>query len=306
MPPIFDPAFRNDALNLIIAVLLGGAIGFERQWRQRLAGLRTNTLVSLGAAIFVVFESQFTDTSPTRVAAQVVTGIGFLGAGVIWKEGVNVRGLNTAATLWCSCAVGLLAGAGHWSRAILAAGLVAGVNLVLRPLVRLINRQPLETAEIETSYIVTVTCRANRGGANPRASGARFWGQRSASARARKHRYRRHRPGRRECHAHLGKAARDRARIYRRAPEPGAERDGRALADGEYDRLTPAAPTWQPAARLGRTFRLRRDKLMPRVLPAFGGVRIPNDISIAVGPAPAWPPSGSPSFLGGNEKRSDD
>ena len=159
MPPIFDPAFWNDALNLIVAVLLGGAIGFERQWRQRLAGLRTNTLVSLGAAIFVVFEGQFTDTSPTRVAAQVVTGIGFLGAGVIWKEGVNVRGLNTAATLWCSCAVGLLAGAGHWSRAILAAGLVASVNLVLRPLVTLINRQPLETAEIETSYIVTVTCR---------------------------------------------------------------------------------------------------------------------------------------------------
>jgi putative Mg2+ transporter-C (MgtC) family protein len=124
-------------------------------------GLRTNTLVSLGAAIFVVFESQFTDTSPTRVAAQVVTGIGFLGAGVIWKEGVNVRGLNTAATLWCSCAVGLLAGAGQWSRAILAAGLVASVNLVLRPLVSLINRQPLETAEIETSYIVTVTCRAH-------------------------------------------------------------------------------------------------------------------------------------------------
>jgi putative Mg2+ transporter-C (MgtC) family protein len=161
MMSIFDPGFRNDALNLIIAVLLGGAIGFERQWRQRLAGLRTNTLVSLGAAIFVVFESQFTDTSSTRVAAQVVTGIGFLGAGVIWKEGVNVRGLNTAATLWCSCAVGLLAGAGHWSRAILAAGLVASVNLVLRPLVRLINRQPLETAEIETSYVVTVTCRAH-------------------------------------------------------------------------------------------------------------------------------------------------
>lgn len=158
MAPAFDFAFRNDALNLIMAVVLGGAIGFERQWRQRLAGLRTNTLVSLGAAIFVVFEGQFTDTSPTRVAAQVVTGIGFLGAGVIWKEGVNVRGLNTAATLWCSCAVGLLAGTGHWSRAILAAGLVAGVNLVLRPLVRLINRQPLETAEIETSYIVTVTC----------------------------------------------------------------------------------------------------------------------------------------------------
>jgi uncharacterized membrane protein YhiD involved in acid resistance len=64
-----------------------------------LAGLRTNTLVSLGAAIFVVFAGQFTDSSPTRVAAQVVTGIGFLGAGVIWKEGVNVRGLSTAASI---------------------------------------------------------------------------------------------------------------------------------------------------------------------------------------------------------------
>lgn len=94
MSPIIDPAFDKDALNLIVAVLLGGAIGVERQWRQRLAGLRTNTLVSLGAAIFVVFEGQFTDNSPTRVAAQVVTGIGFLGAGVIWKEGVNVRGLS--------------------------------------------------------------------------------------------------------------------------------------------------------------------------------------------------------------------
>jgi putative Mg2+ transporter-C (MgtC) family protein len=161
MLPLFDPAFRNDALNLIVAVLLGGAIGFERQWRQRLAGLRTNTLVSLGAAIFVVFESQFTDVSPTRVAAQVVTGIGFLGAGVIWKEGVNVRGLNTAATLWCSAAVGLLAGSGYWRHAILASALVVGVNLALRPLVRLIHRQPIETAEIETSYIVNVTCQGN-------------------------------------------------------------------------------------------------------------------------------------------------
>src|SRR5262249_19291588 len=98
MVSAFDPAFQNDALNLVMAVVLGGVIGFERQWRQRLAGLRTNTLVWLGAAIFVVFAGQFSDASPTRVAAQVVTGIGFLGAGVIWKEGLNVRGLNTAAT----------------------------------------------------------------------------------------------------------------------------------------------------------------------------------------------------------------
>jgi putative Mg2+ transporter-C (MgtC) family protein len=157
--PALDPGFQKDALNLITALVLGGIIGFERQWRQRLAGLRTNTLVSLGAAIFVVFAGQFHDLSPTRVAAQVVTGIGFLGAGVIWKEGLNVRGLSTAATLWCAGAVGFLAGAGYWRHAALAAGFVVGVNLLLRPLVRLVNRQPLESAEIETSYVVSVTCR---------------------------------------------------------------------------------------------------------------------------------------------------
>lgn len=157
---IFDPAFQQSALNLLVALLLGSLIGFERQWRQRMAGLRTNTLVSLGAAIFVVFASQFSDTSPTRVAAQVVSGIGFLGAGVIFKEGLNVRGLNTAATLWCSAAVGLLAGTGHWSLASVAVGLIIGVNLVLRPLVNLINRQPIESTEVETAYVVHVTCRS--------------------------------------------------------------------------------------------------------------------------------------------------
>ncbi|WP_371360273.1 MgtC/SapB family protein, partial [Salmonella sp. E404] len=80
------------------AFLLGGLIGFERQWRQRLAGLRTNTLVALGAATFVLFAGLFPgEESPTRVAAQIVSGIGFLGAGIIFKEGLNVRGLNTAA-----------------------------------------------------------------------------------------------------------------------------------------------------------------------------------------------------------------
>jgi putative Mg2+ transporter-C (MgtC) family protein len=91
---------QQAAANLGFAVALGAAIGFERQWRQRLAGLRTNTLVALGAATFVVFESLFPDNSnPTHVAAQVVSGIGFLGAGIIFREGLNVRGLNTAATL---------------------------------------------------------------------------------------------------------------------------------------------------------------------------------------------------------------
>src|SRR5215469_9867374 len=76
------------AINLAVAVVLGSAIGFERQWRHRLAGLRTNTLVALGAASFVVFEALVpNESSPTRVAAQVVSGVGFLGAGVIFREG---------------------------------------------------------------------------------------------------------------------------------------------------------------------------------------------------------------------------
>src|ERR1700724_2716673 len=102
------------AVSLAMATLLGACIGFERQWRQRMAGLRTNTLVAIGAASFVIFEGLFPDDgSPTRVAAQVVSGIGFLGAGIIFREGVSGTGLNTAATLWCSGAVGLLAGSGH-------------------------------------------------------------------------------------------------------------------------------------------------------------------------------------------------
>jgi putative Mg2+ transporter-C (MgtC) family protein len=149
------------AIDLGAAVLLGGLIGFERQWRNRLAGLRTNTLVALGAASFVVFETLTPgEASPTRVAAQVVSGIGFLGAGLIFREGLSVRGLNTAATLWCSAAIGVLAGAGHLAHAALATGFVVFVNLLLRPIVKFINRQPLSSTELEVRYVVSITCRS--------------------------------------------------------------------------------------------------------------------------------------------------
>src|ERR1700676_4372304 len=102
------------AINLAVALGLSAAIGFERQWRNRLAGLRTNPLVALGAASFVTFAALVPgEASPTRVAAQVVSGIGFLGAGLIFREGLSVRGLNTAATPWCFAAVGVLAGDGY-------------------------------------------------------------------------------------------------------------------------------------------------------------------------------------------------
>lgn len=149
-------------MNLLVAVLLGAAIGFERQWRQRLAGLRTNTLVALGSASFVQFADLFggAEASPTRVAAQVVSGIGFLGAGIIFREGANVRGLNTAATLWCSAAVGLFAGQGAPLQAALVAMLVIAVNTLLRPLTRLINRQPTTGQEAEPLFVVSAVCRA--------------------------------------------------------------------------------------------------------------------------------------------------
>ncbi len=158
---IVNASINQAAISLGMATLMGACIGFERQWRQRMAGLRTNTLVAIGAASFVVFESLFPDDgSPTRVAAQVVSGIGFLGAGIIFREGLQVTGLNTAATLWCSAAVGLLAGSGHPLHAALATMFVVLVNLTLRPLVRIINRQPIALTEADFHYGVRVVCRS--------------------------------------------------------------------------------------------------------------------------------------------------
>ena len=154
------PDLLEPVLNLLLALALGAAIGMERQWRQRLAGLRTNTLVALGAASFVVFSAIYPDEiSPTRVAAQIVSGIGFLGARIIFREGFNVRGLNTAATLWCSASVGMLAGAGAWDFAALMTGMVVFVNLALRPLVQRLNRQPIASTELMRFYEVEIVCR---------------------------------------------------------------------------------------------------------------------------------------------------
>jgi len=153
--------FMQAALNLFVAACLGAAIGLERQWRQHLAGLRTNTLVALGAAIFITYSHAASDgEGAARIAAQVVSGIGFLGAGVIFKEGLNVRGLNTAATLWCSAAVGLLAGEGLALYGLAAAVLVIGANTALRPIVHAINRRPIEMGEEEQHYLISIQCRA--------------------------------------------------------------------------------------------------------------------------------------------------
>ncbi len=150
---------QSAAIGLTLAVFCGALIGSERQVRQRMAGLRTNALVALGAASYVVFSSLFPDeVSPTRVAAQVVSGIGFLGAGIIFRQGFTVHGLNTAATLWCSAAVGLMAGAGHAAYAALATGLVIFVNLGLRPLVKWLKRKTRAGVPLSQEYEVLLTC----------------------------------------------------------------------------------------------------------------------------------------------------
>lgn len=146
------------AVNLGVALGCGAIIGSERQVRQRMAGLRTNALVALGAASFVIFSGLYPDeVSPTRVAAQIVSGIGFLGAGIIFRDGFNVHGLNTAATLWCSAGVGMMAGHGAWEHALLLTAMVVFVNLGLRPLVKLLKRYTRAGMPVMKAYRVQVT-----------------------------------------------------------------------------------------------------------------------------------------------------
>lgn len=149
--------FWTFALNTGVALLLGVVIGVERQWRQHSAGLRTNALVSLGAALFVGLATLVErEASPTRIAAQVVSGLGFLGGGVILREGLNVRGLNTAATVWCSGAVGTLAGAGFPLEALTGTAAVLCVHLGLRPVVRWIDARTKSATDVETLYRLRV------------------------------------------------------------------------------------------------------------------------------------------------------
>jgi putative Mg2+ transporter-C (MgtC) family protein len=147
------------AIRLAVALLLGSVVGLERQYRQRMAGLRTNALVSIGAATFVMLSPLDRTGDPTRIAAQVVSGIGFLAGGVIFREGLTVRGLNTAATLWATAAVGTLAGFGFLLQASAAAAAVLAANVLLRPIAQSINRQPVDGTEVVSSYELRAICR---------------------------------------------------------------------------------------------------------------------------------------------------
>jgi putative Mg2+ transporter-C (MgtC) family protein len=151
--------FLDTLVSLASAFVLGAMIGAERQYRQRTAGLRTTVLVAVGSAAFVDLAMRIAgSTEAVRVISYVVSGIGFLGAGVIMKEGMNVRGLNTAATLWCAAAVGACTGSDMLAEGALVTLFVIAGNTLLRPLVNAINRIPLQERHSEATYEVVVTC----------------------------------------------------------------------------------------------------------------------------------------------------
>src|SRR6202167_1057954 len=149
------------ALRLFLAIAMGATVGLERQWRQRMSGTRTSALVAAGAAAFVMC-GLLLDNDPSargRIVSYVVSGVGFLGAGVIFKDGANVRGLNTAATIWCSAAIGALSGLGALHLALVLAASVLATNLVLRPLAYRIHPALPEAIPNETIYEVKLLCK---------------------------------------------------------------------------------------------------------------------------------------------------
>ena len=151
------------AIRLALAVVLGALVGAERQWRQRMAGLRTNALVAAGAAMFVMLSAlsaRLPDDS-FRIAGQVVSGIGFLGAGVILRDGLNITGLNTAATLWCSAAIGTLAGYGMYGSAATGAIAVIGANICLRPIGKVLNRGS-GSRDVDITYLFRMTAKSDQ------------------------------------------------------------------------------------------------------------------------------------------------
>lgn len=156
-------ALANTLISLATAFVLGSIVGFERQYRQRTAGLRTNALVAVGAAIFVdmAFRVGGADGG-ARVISYVVSGVGFLGAGAIMREGGSIRGLNTAATLWGSAAIGACAGASLLFEALAATAFVLAANTLLRPVVSYINRQPVDAQTTEVTTVIHVIARLDQ------------------------------------------------------------------------------------------------------------------------------------------------
>src|SRR5574344_2797395 len=129
----YGPNLYIFLIHISIAFLLSFCVGLERQWRRRSIGLRMNVLVCIGSFMFTHASLCFTSGDPGRVASQIVCGIGFLGAGIILKdENRNITGINTAATMWCSAAIGVLCAKGLIIESVIGTGFVLISNIVLR------------------------------------------------------------------------------------------------------------------------------------------------------------------------------
>jgi putative Mg2+ transporter-C (MgtC) family protein len=138
---------------LCLSAALGATLGFEREWRQKYAGLRTNILIAVGATLFTLMSIDLSASAggdPTRLAAQIVSGIGFLGAGAIMRNGVAVRGLTTAAMIWVNAAIGVAVGGGEYRLALIATGVTLVVLVLLNPVERWIDRRTPRRRESES------------------------------------------------------------------------------------------------------------------------------------------------------------
>jgi putative Mg2+ transporter-C (MgtC) family protein len=157
------PSPLEIALRLGTAILAGALIGLERQWNKHTAGVRTHSLVALGAALFVLFAPlSGTPQESARMAAQVVTGIGFLGAGVLMRTGLTVHGLNTAATVWCTAALGVLCSSAHYWSVLFGTCAVLLVNLAFRPVSRMFTRFSTRQPPQAFHYSIKVSCDSGR------------------------------------------------------------------------------------------------------------------------------------------------
>lgn len=152
-------SFANFFLHIIVAIICGLIIGLERQWRQHPAGLRTNSLISLGSCIFASLASLIeNESSPTRVAGQIVTGVGFLAGGVILRDGLTVKGLTTAATIWCTAAIGTLVGCGFLLFALASTLCVLFLNLAMHPISNWIDKKTKKWMKYEMKYQLSLRC----------------------------------------------------------------------------------------------------------------------------------------------------
>lgn len=151
------------AARVCLSLFCGLAIGLERQWRQHPAGLRTNALISLGACLFASLASLVeNESSPTRVAGQIVTGVGFLAGGVILRDGLTVKGLTTAATVWCMAAIGTLTGCGFLLYALFSTVCVLFLNIVLHPVSNWIDTKAKKWNKQELKYQISLKCKLEK------------------------------------------------------------------------------------------------------------------------------------------------